>query len=46
MLAEEANPDVEAVAVVLATLVEAVSSALGSVPEALLAVALIFTIKE
>ena len=46
MLAEEVNPDVEAVAVVLVTLVEAVPSALRSVPEALLAVALSFTIKE
>ena len=46
MVAEEANPDFEAVAVVLAALVTAVPSALGSVPEARLAVALIFTIKK
>ena len=44
-MAEEANPDVEAVAVLLAALVEAVPSSLGSVPEARLAVALIFPIK-
>ena len=45
MLAGEVNPDDEAMAVVLVPLVEAVPSALGSVPEALLAIALNLTIK-